>query len=80
MVKTIVPTLWQRVILKNYGLVENKKIAKVIGVDERTLTKRLIKLVSEDAKIGFEMTNHYYYDQNTLFEKLLNLEYILEKI
>ena len=59
---------------------QNKEILIDCVKQEIVLTKRLIKLISEDALIGFEMTNHYYYNQNVLFEKLLNLEYLLEKI
>ena len=37
----------------------------------------LLKLVAKDAKIGFEMTNHYYYTPLTLIEKLLNVNEML---
>ncbi len=36
---------------------------------EMDLTASLLKLISEDAKIGFEMTNHYFYNRNLLLEK-----------
>ncbi len=41
--------------------------------EELALTKLIYHLVSEDSKIGFEMTNHYYYNANQLLEKMLNL-------
>ncbi len=40
---------------------------------EKALTESLLKLLSEDAKIGFEMTNHYFYNRNLLLEKLISL-------
>lgn len=43
---------------------------------EIEVTELLYKLISEDAKIGFEMTNHYYYNENLLLEKLLSLQYL----
>lgn len=40
---------------------------------EFALTEELYRLIGLDPKIGFEMTNHYYYDENVLLEKRLNL-------
>ncbi len=40
---------------------------------EKQLTASLLKLISEDAKIGFEMTNHYFYNRNLLLEKYMQL-------
>ncbi len=44
---------------------------------ETELTAKLLKLVSEDAKIGFEMTNHYFYNRNLLLEKYMQLKELL---
>ncbi len=52
------------------------ELAPVIQ-SEKTLTERLLFLISEDAKIGFEMTNHYFYNRNLLLEKLVNLSVLL---
>lgn len=54
-------------------------IIKVISYEEKT-TKVLYQLFSEDAKIGFEMTNHYYYSANSFLEKLLNLYSIKQSL
>lgn len=54
-------------------------IIKVISDEEKT-TKVLYQLFSEDAKIGFEMTNHYYYSANSFLEKLLNLYSIKQSL
>ncbi len=40
---------------------------------ESELTKKLLFLISQDAKIGFEMTNHYFYNRNLLLEKYVLL-------
>ena len=64
--------------LKN--LQENRE--KLLGCvrKERELVESLYSLVEKDAKIGFEMTNHYYYSDNVLLEKLLNLSQIEEEL
>ena len=40
---------------------------------ERELCESLQTLALSDARVGFEASNHYYYNQNTLLEKMLNL-------
>lgn len=47
---------------------------------EYKLTKLIYELISKDAKIGFEMTNHYYYNANLLLEKMLNLLSLKEQL
>ncbi len=61
------------------GSADKKALLPIIE-SERKLTESLLKLISEDAKIGFEMTNHYFYNRNLLLEKLVNLQEIVEKI
>lgn len=55
------------------NIVENRE--KLLGCvkEELALTRSLYALVCKDAKIGFEMTNHYYYTPELLMEKVLNL-------
>lgn len=53
---------------------ENKaQILDVIEA-ERDTTKKLYELSSKDAKIGYEISNHYFYNANLLLEKFLNLD------
>ncbi len=47
---------------------------------EFSMTCKLLRYIAVDAKIGYEMTNHYFYNQNILLEKLINLENIIDKI
>ncbi len=56
---------------------QNKAELSAIVESETALTQTLLKLQAEDAKIGFEMTNHYFYNKNLLLEKLVNLATIL---
>lgn len=54
----------------------NKEILHKCVESERGTVKKLYSLISKDPKIGFEMTNHYYYNANLLLEKLVNLKEI----
>jgi hypothetical protein len=47
--------------------------------EEYQNTQRLLTLAAEDSSIGFEASNHYLYNENTLLEKLLSLDKILHK-
>lgn len=48
--------------------------------NEMHATKAVYELICADAKIGFEATNHYYYNENLLLEKLLNLTYLKKEL
>ena len=60
-----------------FNLKANRETLKDCLESELIITKELYKLVGKDAKIGFEMTNHYYYNENVLLEKIINLNSIL---
>lgn len=47
--------------------------------EEQRLVNKLYRLISENPRIGFEMTNHYYYTPNRLCEKYINLEEIISR-
>ena len=59
---------------------KNADILKACVDDELKLTEKLYGLIKEDARIGFEMTNHYYYDENRLLEKIVCLLNIRESL
>lgn len=61
-------------------LEENRQVLLDLIESEKQVTKTLYNLISNDTKIGFEMTNHYYYCGNTLLEKLLNLDALRTQI
>ncbi len=45
---------------------------------EIVLARRLFTLTSEDSRIGFEASNHYYYVPLDLAEKVINCRWLLE--
>ena len=47
--------------------------------NERDLALRLYTLQRNDARIGFEATNHYFYTPADLAEKVLNCSFLLQK-
>lgn len=62
---------------------EEKKTGKInreIIEDEISLTKTLYKLASEDSRIGFEASMHYYFTQNSFLERFVNLRSLLENV
>lgn len=54
----------------------NKQAILDILDKETALTKRHFALASQDSRIGYEASNHYYYTQNSFLEKLLNLNHL----
>lgn len=53
-------------------------LAALAGELEQAQT--LLELFRKDSRIGFEATNHYYYNENTLKEKIFNCKYLMEKL
>ncbi len=49
------------------------ELREIIGT-ARKGTEKLISLMHEDARIGFEAANHYFYTDRNLIEKILNLD------
>ena len=64
--------------VKRSGL--DKAVVERCIDSEIEVTKIVYELICLDAKIGFEATNHYYYNQNLLLEKLLNLSYLKKEL
>ena len=56
----------------------NKAEILALIEEETRLVKELYAITQADARIGFEASNHYYYYENSLLEKLLNLETLKE--
>ncbi len=55
----------------------NAETLRVLLRDEISLARTTAKLQCEDACIGFEASNHYFYTPVLLMEKTLNCEYLL---
>ncbi len=62
-------------IAKRYG---DKETMRKCVLRERTTAERLLDLMREDAKIGFEASNHYFYTERNLLEKMLRMEKFAE--
>ena len=48
-----------------------------IVLEEEELALRLLRLLRADSRLGFEASNHYYYTQNSLLEKVFNCRRLL---
>ncbi len=48
------------------------------AVTQLDLTRKMYALISRDATIGFEMTNHYYYNSNLLLLRMLELSNFIQ--
>ena len=46
--------------------------------EEGRLTRRLYALAAEDARIGYEASNHYYFTQNNFIEKIICLDRLIK--
>lgn len=58
----------------------NNCLLKECLENELKITKDLYCLTIKDAKLGFEMTNHYYYSDNLLLEKIICINTLLDLI
>ena len=47
-------------------------------LEERELALTLLQIVRQDSRIGFEASNHYFYVENDLLEKILNCDDLLD--
>ncbi|MBO5714198.1 MAG: hypothetical protein J6R83_02105 [Clostridia bacterium] len=59
---------------------ENKEEIISLLKKMRKLTVNAIKYASLDSKISYETSNHYFYVQNNLLEKLVNIDNVLERL
>lgn len=59
---------------------KNVDILLQIVEEELSLAKKMFELVRINSLIGFEPTCHYFYTQNDFMEKVLNCNYIMEKL
>ncbi len=64
---------WANFVKYKGDLQKNRAKLLQIVSEEEEITRRLYELISTDAKIGYEMSNHYFYNANLLLEKLLNV-------
>lgn len=55
------------------GNIKKEEISILLSV-EASNTERLLSLLYQDAKVGYETSNHYFYSERNLLEKLLNIQ------
>ena len=58
---------------------DNGSIDTNIIKDEIQLSFDVLSYMAIDPTIGYESSNHYFFTQNSLFEKILSCEYLLDK-
>ena len=63
--------------LRNAG--KKAELAAVVK-EEQELVLRQLKLMRLDSRLAFEASNHYYYTEQTLKEKLLNCRWVLQQL
>ncbi len=63
------------VLAREQGRIETAVIAK-----EREEALCLLKLLRKDSRLGYEASNHYYYVENDLLEKVLNCDQLLHDL
>lgn len=57
---------------------EKRRCAEV-AKSELEITELMLSLMNENASIGFEAANHYYFSKMQLAEKIVNCHYIIKK-
>lgn len=55
-----------------------KRIGEILQV-EKVLCKKLIPLISSSSLVGFETSNHYFYSERNVIEKIVNVERLIEE-
>jgi hypothetical protein len=48
--------------------------------EEKANAERLLHLMREDAKIGYEASNHYFYTERNLIEKIIRMSTFEKKL
>lgn len=59
---------------------EDLSSCKDIVTKELALAHEAIDLICQNATIGYESSNHYYYNMGNLMEKIVNCNYLLDKM
>ena len=56
--------------------VDDEKISKILR-SEKALCQNLLPLIRASALVGFETSNHYFYSERNVLEKIINVERLL---
>ena len=61
-------------------ILNNRKEIMSVLLQERVNTENLLTLYYQNSKVGFEASNHYYYTERNLLEKIINLDTLVKII
>ena len=56
-----------------------KELLEILG-EEETITKRLLSFLDKMPAIGFETSNHYFYNERNLLEKILQTQMLKKEL
>ena len=73
----------EKLLANNLSLPDKNKLRKELRrilQDEIQLASRLFEVCSRDSRIGYEASNQYYYVQQDLVEKVINCDYLLNRL
>lgn len=59
---------------------DKKEEISILLSEEKTNAEHLLSLLYQDAKVGYEASNHYFYNERNLIEKIINLNKISKEI
>ena len=57
---------------------ERYEDAALAAREELAVTKRMLALMNQNAAIGYEAANHYYFSKGQLAEKIVNCHHVIE--
>ena len=57
-----------------------KEKLKALIAEDISTAKKLLTLISQSALVGFEASNHYFYNQRNVIEKIINLNNLLKDL
>ena len=55
-------------------------VMRELLTEEIETVKKLLSLVCQDSRLGFEASNHYFYSLNDLLEKIISCCFILQEL
>ena len=58
----------------------DKETMLYVAREERKNAKQFYELMYNNPRFGYEASNHYYFTKSQLIEKIINCEYIIEKL
>lgn len=60
-------------VMERDGKADKEKLRKIVE-EERELAEMMLRLMQQDASIGYEAANHYYFNKGMLAEKIISCD------